>query len=491
MLTRRTLLAALAAPRPDVVVYGGTPSGVMAAIAAVRAGAKVTLIAEDRFVGGMAANGSCFVEESLRPLAAGLAREFLVSLGKRYNEPIAWAWEPHAAEAGLTAMLKDAGVTPALRAKLRDSDAASVRGNRVQACFTADGREFKGGFFIDASLDGALLAAARTATATGREPFTTYNEPLAGVRRKLTVQQFDVPVFGLDAANGLLPEVFPVVPGNEGDGDEKLEAPAYRLVLSRNDRNRVPVRKPARYNGWRYAILVRWLESFLKQKKRPAAAADLFRITPLPNNKAVFDAAAPFSLDAIGRGWNLLTAEREALAEIQQDLIDYGQGLIYFLASEPATPTPLREEIASWGLPADEFGFTNNWPALLWQRDTRRLKNDAPLTQFDLTTRTAKPDAVCRAAGPIRLAHTQRFLGVAANLENEGAREIPCGVFEIPFAALVPRERANLLATYCAAASWLAAPALRTELTAMHLGEAAGLAAAGASNEMIRARLMP
>ena len=53
-----SLLALTAgAEQTDVVVGGGTPSGVAAAVAAARSGAKVVLIEESRHVGGILSGG--------------------------------------------------------------------------------------------------------------------------------------------------------------------------------------------------------------------------------------------------------------------------------------------------------------------------------------------------------------------------------------------------------------------------------------------------
>ena len=73
----------------DVLVYGSTPSGVMAAVAAARHGAKTALLSQRAHVGGVCAGGlgqsdigSCADE-----VIGGLALEFFQSSARRYATP--------------------------------------------------------------------------------------------------------------------------------------------------------------------------------------------------------------------------------------------------------------------------------------------------------------------------------------------------------------------------------------------------------------------
>ena len=79
----------------DVVVYGATAGGVMTSIAAAAEGAKVTLLATNRHVGGMVTGGLGRTDmDRQQHLIGGMAREFFQRLGRHYGEEISWFFEP-------------------------------------------------------------------------------------------------------------------------------------------------------------------------------------------------------------------------------------------------------------------------------------------------------------------------------------------------------------------------------------------------------------
>ena len=83
----------------DVVVYGATASGVMAAVAAAREGMHVALLEPGKHVGGMVSGGLSNSDvDNQKQLVGGLAQEFFVRAGEHYGQPIAWTFEPHVAE---------------------------------------------------------------------------------------------------------------------------------------------------------------------------------------------------------------------------------------------------------------------------------------------------------------------------------------------------------------------------------------------------------
>ncbi len=97
-----------------VVVYGATPSGIMAAHAAAREGVSVALVMAGP-IGGMCAQGLGWSDTGKIGTIGGLCMEFFRRVGKFYN-PTATAivknFEPHAAEHVFIGFIQEAGVTP-------------------------------------------------------------------------------------------------------------------------------------------------------------------------------------------------------------------------------------------------------------------------------------------------------------------------------------------------------------------------------------------
>jgi len=80
------LAAALTAADFDIVVYGGTPGGVAAAIAAARQGRSVALIEYHRHLGGMTTSGLGKSDVETREAIGGLFREFTAKVRAHYAE---------------------------------------------------------------------------------------------------------------------------------------------------------------------------------------------------------------------------------------------------------------------------------------------------------------------------------------------------------------------------------------------------------------------
>jgi NADPH-dependent 2,4-dienoyl-CoA reductase/sulfur reductase-like enzyme len=68
----------------DVCVYGGTASGVMAAVAAAREGCRVLLVEPSRWLGGMTGGGLCHIDWGRKAAVGGTARGIL---SQGYNDP--------------------------------------------------------------------------------------------------------------------------------------------------------------------------------------------------------------------------------------------------------------------------------------------------------------------------------------------------------------------------------------------------------------------
>src|SRR5438270_1418501 len=113
-----------AAQKFDVVVYGGTAGGVIAAISAAREGLKVALLEPGRHLGGMVSGGLSWTDFGKKDVIGGYALEFYWRAGRhyqmsRYGQEIAWMHEPHVAEDIFRRMLREAKVTVLMNHRLR------------------------------------------------------------------------------------------------------------------------------------------------------------------------------------------------------------------------------------------------------------------------------------------------------------------------------------------------------------------------------------
>lgn len=71
------LLSAFRLAAQEVVIYGGTPGGIAAAIAAARLGSQVTLIEYHDHIGGMTASGLGKSDIENRAMIGGVFKEFV------------------------------------------------------------------------------------------------------------------------------------------------------------------------------------------------------------------------------------------------------------------------------------------------------------------------------------------------------------------------------------------------------------------------------
>ncbi|MEP6757083.1 MAG: FAD-dependent oxidoreductase, partial [Chthonomonadales bacterium] len=94
----------------DICIYGGTASGVIAAVQARRLGRTVILINPSRHLGGMTSGGLSYTDFGNQKAIGGMAREFYQRLGKHYGVVEELKFEPHVAEKTLGDMAREAGV---------------------------------------------------------------------------------------------------------------------------------------------------------------------------------------------------------------------------------------------------------------------------------------------------------------------------------------------------------------------------------------------
>ena len=464
----------------DVVVYGATPAGIMAAIAARRENRSVVLLEPGQRIGGMITGGLGATDVVNTATIGGLSREFFTGVYNAYitaygaSSPQVkdcaggFRFEPHVASQILQRMLDTAGISPSFGER---SSGINKTGAVITSLSTESGKTYTAKVFIDATYEGDLMALAGVSFALGREGGSEFGESLAGVYTQ-GGNQWPLPISGLDANANLLPEIQASALDPLGTGDAKLQAYNFRLCLTQT--RPVPWPRPLGYDATRYELLRRFLAA-----KPGLQLKDLVRLNLLPNGKVDANSSGPMSTDHIGSSWAYPEASESQRGLIWQDHRAYIQGFFYFLAQDLAVPSALQAEVNSWGLAPDEFLDTGSWPSQLYVREARRLRGACVLKQADLQSSPDKPDAVAVGSYPIDSHHVERVLLADGSVCNEGDLSVAVKPYAIPYGILTPRtpECSNLLVPVAASATHVAYGSLRVEPTFMMLGQAAGLAA--------------
>ena len=472
--------SAYAAETFDVVVYGATSGGVVAAIAAAKQNLKVALVEPGRHLGGMTTGGLGRTDHGKKETIGGMSLEFYQRVGREYGKDIVWYFEPHVAEKVLKQWVEEAGVKVYHGHRLRLDDGVKKRGGRIREFYTENGIGFAARIFMDATYEGDLIKQAKVSYTVGREGTAEFGESLSGVRPKDRNHQFDFAVAAYDANKQLLPEIQATPRGEVGAADKKVQAYNFRMCLSDDPSNQVAIPTPANYNAARYELWLRWVEAFQKANGRLPRMNEQMIVSRLEKqSKTDINNRGPFSTDYIGASWTYPEASYSERAAIWQAHIDYTAGFFHFLQTEPRVPEPIRNEMKRWGLCADEFIDTHHWPHQLYVREARRLVGDWVMTQKDIQTELTKPDPIGMGSYNSDSHNVQRFVQADGTVQNEGNMEVAVKPYQIPYRVLLPKKKdaANLLVPVCVSSSHVTYSTLRMEPVYMIMGQAAGLAA--------------
>ncbi len=478
--------------RADVIVYGGTPAGIAAAAAVAREGRTVILIEPSKHLGGVVAGGLGATDKGIERTIGGLSRRYFEMVGEHYGKPIAWAFEPHVAELTFEkwlAEIDDKLLTIVPEERLHLSLGVRTEDHRIVAIQMESGRLFSGRVFVDASYEGDLVAGAGVSYHVGRESREQYGEPLAGVLEPGKggifqpkqdfpdgVSPFKIPD---DPSSGLLPGIQRAGLEAPGSADTRLQAYNFRICLTTDAANRIPITKPARYDSARYELLGRALQMDPSiVLRRRGGKAGLFMISSMPGHKTDINDGGPFSTDHIGANWDYPEGDYETRARIVEDHVDFTKGLLWFIASDPRVPENVRKEMRQYGYPRDEYPDNDHWSHQLYVRETRRMVGARVLTEQDCLRTDTQKDSVGMGSYAPDSHHVQRVV-LDGKAVNEGNFYLRHHAYEIPYGVLTPKkaECSNLLVPVCLSASHVAFGSVRMEPVFMILGESSGVAA--------------
>ena len=469
----------------DLCIYGGTAGGVAAAVEAARSGKSVVLLEFGYHLGGMSSGGLSQTDIGNKGAIGGISREFYRRMGAHYGKPEQWQFEPSVAENIFFQFVYESKIPVYFHQRL-----ASVKKEhgRITEITMENGKTYLAKIFIDATYEGDLMARAGVSYFVGREPNSQYKETLDGVRAKTPKHQFLVPVDPYnkpgDSLSGLLPLIQPGDGGVPGSGDKCVQAYNFRLCLTQNPSNQIPIAPPPNYDPARYELLVRYIEALVVDGKNPKLG-ELMHIQMMPNGKTDINNNGGFSTDFIGFNYDYPDADYVRRAQIWQEHIDYTRGFLHFLATSPRLPEDMRREMQSWGLAKDEFCDTDGWPHQLYVREARRMISDYVMTEHNCRHSLKLLDAIGLAAYTMDSHNCQRIVK-DGHAENEGDTQIGgFPPYPIAYRSIVPKvaECENLLVPICLSSSHIAYGSIRMEPVFMVLGQSAAAAAALAIDE--------
>jgi hypothetical protein len=488
----------------DVVVYGGTSAGVMAAVQAVKMGKSALIVCPDIHLGGLSAGGLGWTDTGNKEVIGGLARQFYHRIWQHYQKPQAWKWqkreeygnqgqgtpaidgdertmwifEPHAAEQVFEDFMAEYNIPVHRDQWLDRQTGVNKKSGQIISITMLSGNCYTGKMFIDATYEGDLMAAAGVFYQVGREANSIYHESWNGVQTnvfhhghyfKENISPYIIPG---DPGSGLLPRISELPPGEKGEGDHRVQAYCFRMCLTNVPENRVPFTKPEGYDAFQYELLLRvlatgWREGFQK-------------FDPIPNHKTDTNNHGPFSTDNIGMNYDYPEAGYQRRREIIKEHETYQKGWGYFLANDPRVPQDVQEKMRQWGLAKDEFVDNGNWPHQLYIREARRMLGVYIMTENDVLCKREVPQPVGMGSYTMDSHNVQRYVTLEGYVQNEGDIGVHAPQpYRIAYGSLIPKQEEceNLLIPVCVSCSHIAFGSIRMEPVFIILGQSAATAA--------------
>ena len=505
----------------DVVVYGGTSAGVIAAVQAKKMGKSVVVVGPDKHLGGLSSGGLGFTDTGNKSVIGGLARDFYHRVWMHYDQPSGWQWqkkeeyggkgqgtpavdgeqrtmwifEPHVAEQVFEDYVKEFQIPVHRDEWLDRAKGVKTKGSRITSITMLSGKTYAGKMFIDATYEGDLMAAAGVDYHVGREAQNVYDEHWNGIQTGVLhhghhfgvlKSKIDPYVKPGDPKSGVLPHVSAEPPGEYGAGDKKVQAYCFRMCLTDHPENRIPFPKPAGFDPKEFELLRRvfdagWRETFHK-------------FDPIPNHKTDTNNHGPMSTDNIGANYDYPDASYERRREIIAEHERYQKSWLYFIANDPSVPKDVQEKMRQWGLPKDEFKDNGGWPHQIYVREARRMVGGYVMTENDLLKKRTTPDSVGMGSYGIDSHNIQRYITPEGHVQNEGDIGVPTkGPYGVAYGSLVPKKGqcANLLVPVCVSSSHIAFGSIRMEPVFMILGQSAATAASMAIDAKIAVQDVP
>jgi hypothetical protein len=477
------------AEQHDVIIYGATPAGIAAAVAAAAEGEEVLLVEPYSWVGGLMTNGLTHTDfrtfEGLTGAFLTVAKRVEAYYRETYGADSTQVKESlrgTQAESKVNRLVFEKMLAEQSRITVRTGWAldavkcsADEKTRSVEIAVFVDA---EGGHhaetartFIDATYEGDLMAAVGVPYRVGREAGEEYGESLA-----------------------------------PDDADAQLQAYNFRFAMTPDPALRVPVQAPKGYDRALFEGVLPLIADGRIKKAFDYPSGCLFKaqLPPLPNRKhdindvsrGLVRLSLPGENDAWPYGASGLAARaisgvtapfsRTGLRQTRQRIFDehllWDAGLIYFVQNDEAVPAKFREEAREFGWCRDEFPENGHLPEQLYVREARRMVGQYVYSEKDTDHAPGDARAVLQRDAVAMGDYGPNCHGTGHEGSRFGGKHtgefykqvVP---YQIPYGVLLPKDVENLLVPGAMSATHVGFCALRLEPIWMSLGEAAGHAA--------------
>ncbi|MEK3721142.1 FAD-dependent oxidoreductase [Paenibacillus sp. FSL H8-0034] len=414
----------------DVVVVGGGPAGINAAIAAGRQGASTILIERYGFLGGMSTAASVypwmtFHTESGQQVIKGIAQEIIDRLMERGGSPghlrdtigfvhTVTPYHPEIYKLLAIDMLKEAGVKLLLHSFVDGVQVENKVIQSVQLSGKSGPIQVSGQMFVDTSGDADMAYLSGAPTQTGREG-DKRTQPMT---MKFRMRGVDLEVIRQEMINN--PTNF------------YHKTPFHEL-------NELPLTGiQGFYSQWNAA-------------KLPINRDQVLLFAGPESDEILVNCTRVQGLDGTDIE-DLTLAEEEGLRQVM-----------------------MMAEFLQKSVPGFSHASISSVAAQIGVRETRRIDGLYHLSMDDVVTGRRFEDVIARSGYPIDI-HDPSGKGVTEALVRGD------GAYDIPYRCLVPQQVKNLLvAGRCLSTTHEALATTRLTPSCMATGQAAGTAAALAS----------
>jgi hypothetical protein len=482
---RSSLAAELSGKHYDLVVIGGTPSGIACAVRAARAGLSVLLVQHNRHIGGMLANGLMQWDALYGGPRSPLFNEYAGMIETYYRDTYGTQSSQYQqaryTQTHYPMSRFECGVAEHLFNRLVSSEnnivvllshypAAIERAGEVLKTLTL--REYgttrdinvNAVTYVDATYEGDLAALAKVPYRVGREAREEYREPHAG-KVFTNISKESGPQDAKDEKLNL--HLYAHSQGSNDPksphtADDAIQGFNYRFCLSNEEGNIRLLDKPPGYNRNEYVNYYRLGMSAGKLNGKA-----LFNNALLPGENHAYPQA----------NWQ----EREKIIERHKN---FALGLIYFLQNDESQKSASLASARRIGLPLDEFPDNGNIPYEMYVREARRIVGRYVFTELDnrpapgLVRPPIQPDSIAFTDWPMDSHDCTWDRREGYEFDGKLILTEESRPAQIPWRSMLPQGLDNLIVPVCLSATHVAWGAVRLEPVWMMTGEAAGTAAA-------------